>query len=63
MDYAREYAKEQGREEGIKEGREEGEQNKAIEIAKSLIEANMETKFICKTTGLDKKIVDGLRYY
>ena len=57
MDYAREYAKEEGREEGI----EKGENNKSIEIAKSLIKENMDTAFICKITGLDSKIVDELR--
>ena len=77
MDYAKKEAKEEGIKEGIKEGKkegiregkkegiekgiEEGEKNKAIEIAKNLILANMDTEFICETTGLDEKRVENLR--
>ena len=42
-----------GREEGRKEGIEEGEKNKAIEIAKSLINLGLDKESIAKSTGLD----------
>ena len=45
--------REEGREEGIKEGREKGEKNKAIEIAKSLINLGLDKESIAKSTGLD----------
>ena len=38
---------------GIKKGREEGEKNKAIEIAKSLINLGLDKESIAKSTGLD----------
>ena len=38
---------------GIKKGREEGEKNKAIEIAKSLIDLGLDKESIEKSTGLD----------
>ena len=38
---------------GIKKGREEGEKNKAIEIAKSLIDLGLDKEAISKSTGLD----------
>ena len=38
---------------GIKKGREEGEKNKAIEIAKSLINLGLDKESIVKSTGLD----------
>ncbi|MBS7148571.1 MAG: PD-(D/E)XK nuclease family transposase [Intestinibacter bartlettii] len=38
---------------GIKKGREEGEKNKAIEIAKSLIDLGLDKEAIAKSTGLD----------
>ena len=43
----------EGREEGIKEGIEKGEKNKAIEIAKSLINLGLDKEAISKSTGLD----------
>ena len=42
-----------GSEEGIKEGIEKGEKNKAIEIAKSLINLGLDKESIAKSTGLD----------
>ncbi len=42
-----------GIEEGIKEGIEKGEKNKAIEIAKSLINLGLDKESIAKSTGLD----------
>ena len=38
---------------GREEGRKEGEQNKAIEIAKSLIKLGLDKESIAKSTGLD----------
>ena len=38
---------------GIKKGREEGEKNKAIEIAKSLIDLGLDKESIAKSTRLD----------
>ena len=38
---------------GIKKGREEGEKNKAVEIAKSLINLGLDKESIAKSTGLD----------
>ena len=38
---------------GIKKGREEGEKNKAIEIAKSLIDLGLDKESIAKSTGID----------
>ena len=46
-------AEEEGRKEGRKEGIEEGEKNKAIEIAKSLINLGLDKEAISKSTGLD----------
>ena len=40
-------------EEGIKEGIEKGEKNKAMEIAKSLINLGLDKEAISKSTGLD----------
>ena len=45
--------REEGRKEGRKEGIEEGEKNKAIEIAKSLINLGLDKEAISKSTGLD----------
>ena len=42
-----------GSEEGIKEGIEKGKKNKAIEIAKSLINLGLDKESISKSTGLD----------
>ena len=45
---------------GIKKGREEGEKNKAIEIAKSLIDLGLDKEAISKSTGLDLCEVENL---
>lgn len=42
--------REEGREEGIKEG----EIKKAIEVARKLLEAGMEEKFVMETSGLSE---------
>ncbi|WP_343002574.1 Rpn family recombination-promoting nuclease/putative transposase [Intestinibacter bartlettii] len=48
-----EEGRKEGIEEGIKEGIEKGEKNKAIEIAKSLINLGLDKEAISKSTGLD----------
>jgi predicted transposase/invertase (TIGR01784 family) len=55
------FAKETGMEQGIKEGIKEGEKKAKIKIAKNLLLANMDMKFICETTGLDQKTIEGLK--
>ena len=52
--------REEGRKEGRKEGIEEGEKNKAIEIAKSLINLGLDKESIAKSTGLDLGEVEEL---
>ena len=49
----RKEGRKEGIEEGIKEGIEKGEKNKAIEIAKSLINLGLDKESIAKSTGLD----------
>ena len=46
-------AERKGIKKGREEGRKEGEQNKAIEIAKSLIKLELDKESISKSTGLD----------
>ena len=46
-------AERKGIKKGREEGRKEGEQNKAIEIAKSLIKLGLDKESIVKSTGLD----------
>ena len=46
-------AERKGIKKGREEGRKEGEQNKAIEIAKSLINLGLDKESIAKSTGLD----------
>ena len=48
------------REEGIKECREEGEKNKAISIAKTLKQMNMDNPSISKATGLSIEEIEKL---
>ena len=45
---------------GIKKGREEGEKNKAIEIAKSLINIGLDKETISKSTGLTLSEIEKL---
>ena len=47
------YAKE----EGLAEGREEGKEEKSLEIAKKMLEANSSIDFICQMTGLSEEEV------
>lgn len=53
-----------GMEKGIKKGKEEGikegEKNKAIEIAKSMINIGLDKETIAKSTGLDLSEVEKL---
>ena len=46
-------AERKGIKKGREEGRKEGEKNKAIEIAKSLINLGLDKEAISKSTGLD----------
>lgn len=48
-------AREEGREEGRIEGREEGEKNKALQIAKGMLERGMPIDVITEITGLTKE--------
>lgn len=48
-----EEGRKEGIEKGIKEGIEKGEKNKAMEIAKSLINLGLDKEAISKSTGLD----------
>ena len=47
------YAKE----EGLAEGRDEGKEEKSLEIAKKMLEANSSIDFICQMTGLSEEEV------
>lgn len=49
-----------GLEEGRQEGRQEGERNKAIEIAKNMLEKGTDIKFIIECTGLTKEDIEKL---
>ncbi|NMM61709.1 Rpn family recombination-promoting nuclease/putative transposase [Clostridium sp. P21] len=53
-------AEKKGREEGIKEGIKEGENKKAIEIAKNLINLNIDIETIIKVSGLSKDDIEEL---
>ena len=52
-DQAYRDGKDEGRKEGKKEGLEEGSTTKAIEIAKSMLEKNMDIDLISELTGLN----------
>ena len=47
------YAKEKG----LAEGRKEGKEEKSLEIAKKMLEANSPIDFICQMTGLSEEEV------
>jgi len=55
-----EEAREEGIKEGIEKGRKEGEHNKAIKIAKSLIDV-LDIKTIAQKTGLTTKEIENLK--
>ena len=53
--------KREGKIEGKLEGKKEGEKSKMIEIAKNLLKANMDIKFIFDTTGLSMEEIEKLK--
>ena len=53
-------AMKEGIEKGRVEGREEGERNKAIEIARNLLDI-LDDEIIANKTGLDIEVIKGLR--
>ena len=55
------FAKETAMEKGMEQGMEKGEKKAKIKIAKNLLLANMDIKFISETTGLDQKTIEGLK--
>ena len=55
--YAKEKGLAEGRKEGLAEGREEGKEEKSLEIAKKMLEANSPIDFICQMTGLSEEEV------
>ena len=55
--YAKKKGLAEGREEGLAEGREEGKEEKSLEIAKKMLEANSPIDFICQMTGLSEEEV------
>jgi predicted transposase/invertase (TIGR01784 family) len=55
------FAKETAMEKGMEKGMEQGEKKAKIKIAKNLLLANMDIKFISETTGLDQKTIEGLK--
>ena len=57
---ALENAEEKGIEIGKEIGKKEGEKNKAIEVAKNLLEAGIDTEIIIKTTGLKRSEIEEL---
>ncbi len=50
-----------GEEAGEEKGREEGSTTKAIEIAKSMLEENIDIDIICRCTGLSKEKIKKLK--
>ena len=52
---------EQGIERGIEQGIEQGENNKSIEIAKNMLNKNMNINIISEVTGLSKEEIENLK--
>ena len=52
---------EEGLQEGIEKGLEAGEKNKSIEIAKNMIEKNIEINIISEVTGLSIEEIENLK--
>ena len=50
----------EAREEGVKQGFEQGSKNKAMDIAKNLIEAGLDNNKISEFTGLPIKEIESL---
>jgi predicted transposase/invertase (TIGR01784 family) len=57
-----EESREEGREEGRKEGREEGQQEKAVAIARNLLQQEMAIALIAQVTGLTIAEVEALTH-
>ncbi len=57
----KQYANEVGKEEGRREGIKEGERKKQLEIAKELLNLNINISDIIKATGLSKEEIDNLK--
>ncbi len=55
-----EYGFDAGKEEGIKQGFDKGKKEKQIEIAKKMLEENMDIKLISKLTSLTEKEIKKL---
>lgn len=51
---------EKGRKEGIKEGKVEGEKKKGLEVAKKLLEKDMDVKTIAEITGISESEIEKL---
>ena len=55
-----EYARESGREEGLKEGRAEGVKQNSFDIAKRMLEKEIDIETISELTGLTEKEISEL---
>ena len=55
------FAKDEGYELGIEEGIKEGEKNKQIEIAKKLLQENVDIQIIISVTGLSEEDIKNLK--
>lgn len=51
----------EGKEEGLKQGKKEGISQRNVEIAKSMLEENLDINLIIKLTGLTKEEIDNLK--
>jgi predicted transposase/invertase (TIGR01784 family) len=60
LDFATETGFEKGVKEGREKGREEGMEKNKLDIAKNLLNANLDVSFISKTTGLTEAIINQL---
>ena len=52
---------ERGMKKGIEQGIEQGENNKSIEIAKNMLNKNMNINIISEVTGLSKEEIENLK--
>ena len=51
------FARQQGHEQGLAEGEAKGREDKALEVAKKMLEAGMPSAQIASITGLDEEQV------
>ena len=58
--FAMTAARDQGREEGKAEGRSEGRAEEKIDVAKKMLEKNMDISLIIEITGLTKEEIEKL---